>query len=198
MPIKMVTHAFVLAFLLFNATFAAYAGATPNSGLAIVIIDMQSGFYERGHTTNTPGLRSLVEQQMELLKWGVENDVPVLFFEYRNYGASDPRLTALLKNHPHASVIKATDGGFDGEESKGAAISQLKEWNVDTLIVSGINGNACVVSTARGAVREGFDVMTSADIVGNINQNPPIYPNSTWYFNDHKFVVFDSLDKIIH
>jgi len=177
--------------------FATSLSTLHNSGFAVVLIDMQQGFFERGNTTNTPELKNLIDHQVVLLDWAVKNEIPVLIFEYDTFGETDPRLIAAVQGHAFAQITKYDDNGF-GYESNEAAVSQLKEWHVDSLIVAGINGEYCVKSTVFGAMQEGFDVMTSSDIVGNINENPPIYPNATWFFKGKKFVVFENLNSIIN
>jgi nicotinamidase-related amidase len=168
-----------------------------NSGFAVVLIDMQKGFFERGHATDTPELKNLIDHQVVLLEWAVTHEIPVLIFEYDTFGDTDPRLMAPLSHHPFEKVTKYEDNGF-GYDSSADALAHLKRWNVDTLIVAGINGGYCVKSTALGGIQAGFDVMTSSDIVGNVNENPPIYPNDTWFFKGKKFVVFENLSSIIN
>ncbi len=173
------------------------SAALNNSGFAVVLIDMQKGFFERGGTTNTPGLKKLIDHQVILLEWAVKNEIPVLIFEYEDYGETDPRLLAPLKGHTYQKMTKYEDDGF-GYDSHDAAIEKLKEWKVDSLIVAGINGAYCVRSTVLGGIDAGFDVMTSSDIVGNINENPPVYPNGSWFFKGQHFVVFEDLESIIN
>lgn len=169
-----------------------------NSGFAVVLIDMQIGFYERGGVTDTPGLKALVAKDQELLRWAVEQDIPVMVFEYEDFGPTDPKLMKILEGHEHVVIEKDADGAFETyQKSREQALAQLKAWNVDTLIFAGINGDACVLQTALGALQAGFEGMSSSDIVGNLNQNPPIHPNSTWFFENKKFVVFRDLEDII-
>lgn len=178
------------------STFSFSAIAQLNSGFATVLIDMQEGFYARGGTTNSEGLKNLVHNQRRLLEWSVENNIPVLVFEYVGYGKTDPKLMKIIKNYKHKVIQKNTDGGFYSI-SREETLATLKEWRVDALIVAGINGPYCVQSTIEGALESGYDVMTTAWVIGNINHNPPTFPNGSWYFKNAKFTVFPTLNSII-
>lgn len=185
----------VISLVVFTApqVFAKVDTATT----AVVLVDMQEGFYERGGVTGTPGLESLVKKQMELLNWAATQNVPVMIFEYDGFGATDPRLTDILKGHETKSLTKFNDNGFTNP-SKKPAVAYLKSLKVKTLIMAGINGAYCVHDTATGAISSGFDVVTSSDIVGNLNQNPPIYPNNTWYFKNNKLEILPNLNAILY
>jgi len=164
-------------------------------GLAVVLIDMQYGFYDRGGVVGTPGLEALVQKQIELLDWAVAEKVPVIVFEYDGFRNTDTRLMDRLVGANFEVITKENDDGFT-DPSKAIAMKALIGWNADTVLVAGINGCCCVQGTAMGAIQNGFDVITSSDIVGNINYNPPTYPNNTWYFKDKKFTVYADLKEM--
>lgn len=165
---------------------------------AVFVIDMQGGFYDRGGTRETEGLQRLVQTQRRLLSWAVSYDVPVLVFEYRGFGPTNNRLTDLLQGHRFEVVQKQVDGAFNYYDSATPSREILERWGVSNLIVSGINGNACVLATVMGALRLGYRVITASDIVGDLNYNPPIYPNSGWFPNHPNFEAAPSLDAIIY
>ena len=87
---------------------------------AVLIVDMQKGFFERGGTTGTKGLESLIAKQMELLTWAVAEKVPVLVFEYNGYQATEPRLMDILKGHVKKTITKMDDYGFTSPSEKPA------------------------------------------------------------------------------
>lgn len=176
--------------------WASSAVAVPKSDVAVVLIDMQYGFYQRGGVTQSKGLADLVSQQEKLLNWAVSNDVPVLIFEYSGFAATDTRLTSILSGFRTHTVIKTNDNGFY-YDSRDEAVKTLDAWGARTLIAAGINGAYCVRSTVLGAMANGYDVITTPTIVGNINQNPPIYPNTTWYSRKNKFQVYSDLEAVL-
>lgn len=188
--------AFVFFVLLLVSGVEQKASAQSNNGFAVVLIDMQLGFYERGGTTDSVGLNRLVYNQSRLLKWSVQNKVPVIVLEYEKYGVTDPRLVKLLTGHTYKIIEKNQDGGFHGK-SREEMLRTLASWKVDSLIIAGINGPYCVKATITGALESGFDVMTTSWVIGNINHNPPTFPNGSWYFKNNKFTVFPTLESII-
>jgi nicotinamidase-related amidase len=173
---------------------SSFAGR--NNGFAVVLIDMQDGFYLSSGTAGSIELKNLVNKQVDLLRWAVRNDVPVLVFEYENFGITDPKLMKILTKHRFHVLEKNRDSGFEGK-SRDQAIKKLIEWEVDALIVAGINGPYCVKETIMGALNSGFDVMTTSWIVGNLNNFPATFPNGSWYFKNHKFTVFPTLESMI-
>src|SRR5690606_17521067 len=72
-----------------------------NKGFAVILVDMQEGFYDRGGVRGTNGLQTLVNKQIELLNWAVREDVPVIVFEYESFGATDSQLMDALKGHKY-------------------------------------------------------------------------------------------------
>jgi nicotinamidase-related amidase len=185
----------ILAATFFTPNLAAAKVDTATT--AAVVVDMQQGFYDRGGVSGTIGLQRLVDRQTDLLKWAVKEKVPVLIFEYKSFGPTDPRLTSLLAGHQFIRVIKENDDGFTMPSVK-RAVKFLTAKKIKTLIMSGINGAYCVHDTAKGAIAKGYDVVTSSDIVGNLNENPPIYPNNTWYFKNNKLDIYANLDAILY
>lgn len=187
---------------LFLIVFTLILSFTPsvkasNNGFAVVLIDMQEGFYKRGGTQGSEGLRRLVYKQSQLLAWAVQNRIPVLVLEYESYGKTDYNLMKYVQLGQYRVIEKNHDGGFYGK-SRDEVLKTLSDWKVDSLIVAGINGPYCVKSTIVGALEAGFDVMTTSWVIGNINHNPPTFPNGAWYFKNNKFVVFPTLESIIH
>lgn len=188
---------YLLTLIIIFLSNVAFGG---NSGLAVVIIDMQYDFYEREKMYDTPELAALIEHQQRLLSWAVRNDVPVLIYEYEGFGQTDVRLMSLLKNHQHQIVTKITDGAFEHSYSADPSNIILKDWKVDTLIVSGIHGRYCVSFTIFGAILNGYGIITSSDLTGDFMLDRPSYPNDQWHFNyayKGNFEAFSNLEEII-
>ena len=191
---SMFSSIFILVLTL--SVFSKPASAQSNNGLAVVLIDMQLGFYQRGGTTDSVGLKKLVHNQSRLLAWSVQNKIPVMILEYQGFGITDPNLMQILQSHQYRIIEKDQDGGFYGKSREDVLLT-LSNWKVDSLIVAGINGPYCVKSTIMGALESGFDVMTTSWVIGDINRNPPTFPNGAWYFKNSKFTVFPTLNSII-
>lgn len=193
--------------IILNFAYSATPSAINNSGFAVILVDMQYGFYDRlvadeygfynrSDISQSKTLEQLVNTQIELLKWAVSHDIPVMVLEYTTMGATDSRLMNVIKNHKHKVITKYTNNGFN-DLSKYEVEDTLREWGIDSIIIAGINGCCCVHDTAVGGIKSGFDVMTSSDIVADLNERPILYPNYTWFFKNKKFVVFENLQDII-
>lgn len=161
---------------------------------ALVLIDMQYGFYKRGGTLHTTGLELLVSNQIALLAHAVDEKLPVVILEYRGYDVTDTRLTNVLKGYGKVKTFQKTnDSGFAHPELQ----AQLKAWNVDTLIIAGVNGCCCVRSTVTDGLKQGYKVVTSPEVIGDLNMNPPRFPNGTWYPSNKNFKAYLKLEDLI-
>lgn len=188
-----ILNRFVLFVFVTLSALPAFAG---NSGFATVLIDMQQGFYQRGGVSGSPKLEALVRNQARLLAWSVRKGIPVVVLQYQGFGETDPRLMKIVKNGAYKVIWKNNDGGFYGM-SHDELLATLKGWKVDSLIVAGINGAYCVRSTIQGALENKYNVMSTNYVIGNINQNPPIFPNGSWYYYKVKLTIFPTLESII-
>ncbi|MBL7714669.1 MAG: isochorismatase family protein [Bdellovibrionales bacterium] len=185
-----------LSVLALALSYDAYAAGIPKSEVAVVLIDMQPGFYKRGGVVGSQGLKDLVAEQSKLLNWAVQEGVPVLIFEYSGFQPTNISLTDLLVGSTFKAITKYEDDGF-GYDSHDEAVQTLDSWGAKTLIAAGINGPYCVRSTVLGALAAGYDVISSPAITGNINHNPPTYPNTTWYSPRNKFTILPDLASIL-
>lgn len=187
-----------LVFAIVLCLFSSLVFAKKNSGLAVVLIDMQYGFYERGGVTDTSELQDLVKNQQKLLSWAKKNNIPVIVFEYLHYGKTDTRLTEILREHQRLYISKRTDSGFRNKSAQ-AARNFLEHFEVDTLIVAGVNGPYCVRSTILDAVRsENYSIITSDDLVADINLNPPTYPFCDYKLQGYYPIIkYKTVEEII-
>lgn len=166
--------------------------------VSLVIIDMQYGFYRDPGVENSQGVRALIRKQQELISWAKSKKIPVLIFEFATRGKTDRRILDQLKGHTHRIIKKTTDDGFSGmNASINDTLTTLKTWNAKHLIVSGINGGACVHDTIQGAGVYGFISHTTGEIVGDLSENPPIYPDSGWFYDHPNLKTYKTLADLI-
>jgi nicotinamidase-related amidase len=163
--------------------------------IAVVIVDMQYGFYTRGRVLQTDGVIQLILKQQELLLWARSKKLPVLFFEYHGFQETDFALTGTLWGYKFKTITKYDDNGFQGR-SRREAIQFLQAHEVDTLIIAGINASGCGKRTAQGALELGFDVLSAGDVVADLYQNPPHYPQAEWFIDDLHFKGFKTFSEI--
>ncbi len=181
-------------FILLTLTSLCFAG----HGTAVVIIDMQDGFYQDANTIKTAGLKQLVATQQKLIIWARARKVPVLIFEFEGKGKTDPRIVDSLKGMDFKIIQKTTDDGFSSyNESISETLKFLKTRSVKKLIVSGINGGSCVHDSIQGAGVHGFVSYTTGEIVGDISVNPPVYPDASWFYSHPALKTYRSFNDLL-
>jgi nicotinamidase-related amidase len=164
--------------------------------IAVIIVDMQYGFYTSGRVLQTNGLIQLVSKQQELLTWAKKKKFPIIFFEYSGYQETDSALTNTLWGYRFKTITKFDDNGFHGPIGQ-EANQFLRANKVDTIVIAGINASGCVKRTAIGALQEGYQIISSGDIVADFYRNPPRYPQTEWFIDDPRFKGFGNLEELL-
>ena len=131
--------------------------------LAIVIVDMQE------HFLNYVSKEELDKEQpnyFKILEYAKKKDIPVVVLEYRlkDYDRTIPELRSEVKSLDQKLFIeKQYNNGFLGTDLG----KQLKCAGVEKILIMGIFASYCVRDTANGAVRAGFKVYASKDIIAD-------------------------------
>ncbi|MBN2094906.1 MAG: isochorismatase family protein [Candidatus Aenigmarchaeota archaeon] len=148
-------------------------------GLAVLITDMQSPDLEAigGENRNR-----LISAQGDLLELCIPLQIPTIVLEYRSRGSAmrgptiEP-LASLAKLTPsYGRVEKKWDNAFCDTE----LARMLQERETQTVILAGIKASSCLKSTGEGAIREGFKIATSGDLIAD----PPDWKldcSRAWY-----------------
>lgn len=140
---------------------------------ALVIIDMQAPFLNCGY--NARKKKSLILAQRSMIKLYRENNLPVITIEFDGYGPTIYDIREEFEQvEKKAIVVKEDDSGFSHMYLE----QVLKEWNIEHLILSGVNAKACVAETAQDAKTKGYKFST-ADLINDSNNLPIEY--SIWY-----------------
>jgi len=126
--------------------------------LAVLLIDMQDGFLDSLEK------KLLVPNQIQVLKFCKEKEIPVMVFEYKRFGRTTSSLVMELKNIPRKNVY-----WFEKTDNDAFSVSDfyflLKRKKITKLLLMGINAAFCVFDTAKTAIRVGFTIMTSEDLI---------------------------------
>lgn len=129
------------------------------------MIDMQDFFLEN---LAVESRRKLVANQSRILDLCVK--IPLFVFEYNAGGVFRGPTTKLLRDKAkHVSgitIIKDNNSAFVGTNLH----ERLKEKKIRTLFIIGINANGCVQDTAIGALRRGYKVFTSTDLIASTSR----------------------------
>lgn len=135
----------------------------------IVIVDMQKKFLDEIITHER---ERLISNQKSLLEIAAENDIPVLIFEYSNWGKTLPEIQEEVNNIPrHKYFEKDDNDGFESYKKidKNSPQIWLKNNKVKNLIITGVNTDVCVYATVHGAYKLKFKILTSIDLVATDN-----------------------------
>jgi nicotinamidase-related amidase len=164
-------------------SFAQVVGDKP----ALVIIDMQEFFINRGEKQNEPENKKkvsvLVEEQLRLIEHAKSQGMPIIFMEYASYGPTNPRLMAAVAGYSDTKTfLKNTDGMFSPDNQYLAGLtSYLQEEEVGNLIIAGANGGACVKQSISGALDNNFSVTAMSSDIADFNYDDFIYPYDDYY-----------------
>ena len=180
-------------------TINIFANTNNYKGTAVFIIDLQYKLLEKVPLSSHHAIDTLLKKNQELISWAIRENVPVFIIETEGDGQTIHKIMDQLKQHTHTIIQKEVDSAFFGK-SEPVMIKQLQEWDINNIIVGGINGCCCVHDTVLDAmVYLNLNVMTSSDLIGDINEDPILYPNDEWFWKiSHKnFYIYENLNEII-
>lgn len=134
---------------------------------AVVMIDMQDFFLEN---LADESRRKLIENQSWVLDLCAKREIPLFVFEYNAGGVLRGPTTKLLQDKARGvsgvTIVKDNNSAFVGTNLH----ERLKEKKIRTLFIIGINANGCVQDTAMGALRRGYKVFTSTDLIASTSR----------------------------
>lgn len=154
-----------------------------NTSTALVIIDMQPFFMGRlnepKHPENLQKIEALLSNQLSLIQKAKENHIPIIFVTYDgDFGRTHYRLIEAVITYDKVSFFKKnSDGMFDSYNFNREQLArQLNEFKVGSLIVTGINGDSCVLQSIRGALKNNCSVILYSPGVANFSFAQLVYP----------------------
>lgn len=126
----------------------------------VLIVDMQYSFLKNIKPNERD---SLIQHQKELLDLCSYKNYPVAVLKFARSGEIISELDEVIKKVPrHRTFIKYWDDGFCENPDLG---DTLKKSNIETLCITGVNADCCVLQTIVGAMRNGFKVTTSRELM---------------------------------
>jgi len=139
-----------------------------NNKTALIVVDMQQGFYDAswGPTTNYPECENNVDRL--LAEWSARQ-MPIVVVRHDSRNPNSPLFADGAGNDLHESVqavradllvTKTVNSSFYGSPD-------LESWlvsrQIKQIVVCGIQTNLCVETTARMGGNLGFDVIVPLD-----------------------------------
>lgn len=163
-------------------------------GLAVLLIDMQDPFI-----WDNEEVEEIIPNQINVLKFCKEKQIPVIFIEYYEEGETIPRLSEVVKDFPKFQTIqKITDDPFESSR----LLSTLKELQATKLLLMGVTAGFCIFDTASTAIEKGYEVITSDTLITDwdriYNENrfgkdqvEKWYMENTTYFKNNELVKIE-------
>lgn len=146
------------------------------SVFGVVVVDMQKPYLK---DAPKPSVGPLVNALKEVLGWCRDYDIPLAVLEYSGDGGTIKGLRKRIAEVPRAAYItKSGENGFIGTELE----SILRNWGVNYLLLTGIYASACVSGTAHGAIKAGFNVATSPQLVEDRKNKEDMQWYANWGF----------------
>lgn len=130
-------------------------------GLAVLVIDMQDFWLS---DVDKKELETELPYQAEVLDYCKSNNIPVFVIEYRDCGPTTDYLKKKIDLLPKKDyVTKSSQSAFENTDLE----KKLKTAGVDTLILMGVYSSNCVKGTAKSALKSGFIIATSKDLIAD-------------------------------
>lgn len=133
----------------------------PDGKIAALIIDMQPDFLDRIEDSEK---EVLINSHIEMIGFLSQIRIPTVVLEYHGHGETSEEIMGKIKKIPeHKFITKHNDNGFQGTKLD----LKLKEWDIDNLLLMGINATACVQQTAMGALDKGYRIYTARQLIAD-------------------------------
>ncbi|MEK6863768.1 MAG: cysteine hydrolase [Nanoarchaeota archaeon] len=163
---------------------------------AVLVIDMQDSFLL---SLNQDERAEEIPYQIEVLNAAQRNNVPIFVVEYAGMGPTVDELTGAISASDYNLVVKTENNAFNNTSLD----ALLKERGIHSLILMGVFASACVHATAEGALQNGYEIITSTDVIADFHSRlwgAHHTESAEWYakygtlFENHGQIV-DYLDR---
>lgn len=169
-----------LQFLAIPLLLSTAALAAPRS--ALVVIDMQAPFVTRGgnadRAENIRKVEEVNKEQVAAIREAKKAGIPIVFIEYERYGDTNATLRKEVEGYRNTvSMYKNTDGFLSTNNRHRVKLYEyLTKSGIDTIIMTGANGGACVWASIEGALEDCFNVVAYSKAIADFNYEDFIYP----------------------
>jgi len=178
---KIIIWMFITLVLISSSSFAE------KGNRALVVIDMQQYFIDGSGFAREPAnqekTRQLFDAQVEAIEAAVRTDTPIIFIEYDPFGTTDERLKNAARGAKDVVYfLKNDDGMFSNQNSfRQELVDYLGEKKIETLIMTGANGGACVHESIIGALNRNLSVIAYDQAIADFNYRDFRYPYDQYY-----------------
>ncbi|MGD6819146.1 isochorismatase family cysteine hydrolase [Metabacillus sp. 84] len=157
-----------------------------NRHAALLIIDMINDFQFEYGSELAKKAAKITGPLAELKIKASESSIPVIYINdhYELWQANLEKITEKCRNHLSAPVIDAIapkDEDYFLIKPKHSAFygtalnTLLYQLKIDTLILTGLAGNICVLFTANDAYMRGYSLIVPPDTMASVNDDDEQY-----------------------
>jgi len=143
----------------------------------IFLIDMQDKFLGR---IDTREQEREIPNQIKVLEYAQENNLPIYVLEYEGKGETTARLKRQLSNGEYETITKPDDNGFLGTDLD----ALLTDDEIENIVLMGINASFCVKRTATGAKDAGYRIITSPEVISDPIRDDCREESLEWYYSE--------------
>ena len=158
---------------------------------ALMVVDMQKGFVEKGAAMEVPPGRSIIPNILKLITLCRANDIPVIYTRFV-YSTKVPNLIGELHDQhkppvgccmlgdPSVDIVEELKSqenelvvdkhGYDAFHNTNLDYT-LRSLNIKQLIFTGVMTDICVLSTATSALHHEYQVWVASDATATIWDN---------------------------
>jgi nicotinamidase-related amidase len=178
-----------LLLLLLFISLSAFSQDSSRDGdnYALIIIDMQPYFVERGgddkDKNNMIKVNTILNNQIKMIEMAKKSKIPIVFIEYESHGDTNSKLKKAADGYDNIKIItKSTDGMLDDYNNKKSELSEyLRNQKIGNLIITGANGGACVQKSISGSLENNYNVLAFSKGIADFNYPQFIYPYDDLY-----------------
>lgn len=163
---------------------------TIEENVAVVVVDMQSHFLEE---VDKDEFKKELPYQLDVLEYAKDNNIPVFVLEFYNVYETIPEIKEKIEGMDVQYFTKHNNDGFKGTNLD----EKLEAAGIEHLVLMGVYASACVMETAKGALKHGYNILVSDDLIADPNglvypnfkeveENKPWYKEHAIFRNDYK------------
>lgn len=178
---------------------------------AVLVIDMTEYFLQDKVKSD---LESKISNIKSVIETGVENELPVFFFEFLfqdvyRAGINSVTNDVMIKSwtYPTIGELKELVNDYDKayfflKENYDCFLNKpfknkVKEESIDELVVTGCNVGVCVKNTVRKALEKRLAVITSESVLLANKSDPDRMARSINYFKQKGVFISDSIAELV-
>ncbi len=161
--------------------------ANLDNNYALIIIDMQQDFIERGNNHKTAEnkikVQNIIETQLTMIVLAKENKIPIIFIKYEGFGSVNEKLREAAANYKEVKYFLKSENDMFSEDNtyRSELFKYLTNKGIKHLIIAGANGSKCIQSSINGSLTNNYNVIALSTAIADFKYANFIYPYKNKY-----------------